>query len=83
MEDHELLRAYWSERSESAFAELVNRRLALVYSTALRVLGQRQLAEEVAQMVFLKLARKAAALGRKWKKGFFSIGSTWTAHGLP
>jgi len=64
MEDHELLRAYWSERSESAFAELVNRHLALVYSTALRVLGQRQLAEEVGQMVFLKLARKAAALGK-------------------
>jgi RNA polymerase sigma factor (sigma-70 family) len=61
--NHELLRAYAQEHSESAFEELVNRYVALVYSAAIRrVSGDRQLAEDVTQEVFTDLARKAAAL---------------------
>ncbi len=61
--DSELLRRYVDERSESAFTELVQRHVGLVYSVALRrVGGDAQLAEDVAQKVFADLARKAAAL---------------------
>ncbi len=64
-EDAELLRRYAEERSEAAFAELVQRHLPLVYSVALRqVEGDAHLAEDVAQTVFTGLARKAGALSR-------------------
>jgi RNA polymerase sigma factor (sigma-70 family) len=60
---NELLRAYAAENSEEAFRELVDRYLALVYSTALRVLcGDAALAQDVAQMVFADLARKSRSL---------------------
>jgi RNA polymerase sigma factor (sigma-70 family) len=62
-DDAELLRRYASDRSEEAFTELVQRHLPLVYHAALRrTNGQVQLAEEVAQTVFLKLAQNAAGL---------------------
>ena len=38
-DDSELLRRYAAEGSEDAFRELVNRRIALVYGSALRQLG--------------------------------------------
>src|SRR5262245_28415757 len=61
--DGELLRRYASERSESAFSELVQRHVNLVYSAALRqVNGNAHLAEDVVQVVFTDLARKAAKL---------------------
>ncbi|HXI52703.1 MAG TPA: sigma-70 family RNA polymerase sigma factor [Candidatus Saccharimonadales bacterium] len=62
MEDLELLREYAERRSEQAFTELVQRHLDFVYSTALRLVQERPLAEDVTQMVFIKLARKAASL---------------------
>jgi RNA polymerase sigma factor (sigma-70 family) len=59
----ELLRGYTSCGSEKAFAEIVHRYIDLVYSTALRkVNGDTFLAEDVAQMVFTDLARKAKSL---------------------
>ena len=62
-EDAELLRRYAADRSEAAFAELVQRRLDLVYSVALRqVGGDAHLAQDVTQRVFADLARKAAKL---------------------
>jgi RNA polymerase sigma factor (sigma-70 family) len=61
-EDGELLRRYAENRDEGAFAELARRHLDLVYSAALRQVRDAQMAEDVAQMVFLKLARKAASL---------------------
>ncbi len=42
---------------------MVNRHLNLVFATARRILGDPQLAEEVAQGVFLLLARKAGEIG--------------------
>jgi RNA polymerase sigma factor (sigma-70 family) len=66
IEDAELLRRYASERSEAAFAELVRRRVNLVYSVALRqVGGDAHLAEDVTQKVFVDLARKADALAQR------------------
>jgi RNA polymerase sigma factor (sigma-70 family) len=62
MEDLQLLREYAEHRSEQAFAELVNRHVNLVYSAALRVAHEPQLAEDVTQLVFIKLARKAGSL---------------------
>ncbi len=57
MTDWDLLQSYRNTRSDDAFAELVKRHLDLVYSVALRQVRQPQLAEEVAQSVFIDLAR--------------------------
>jgi RNA polymerase sigma factor (sigma-70 family) len=62
MEDHELLREYAQRQSDPAFAELVRRHVDLVYSTALRLVGQSQLAEDVTQLVFIRLAQKARSI---------------------
>ena len=63
MEDLQLLREYAGRRSEQAFSELVQRHVDFVYSTALRLVHESQLAEDVTQMVFIRLARKAGSLG--------------------
>src|SRR5215216_2464412 len=64
-EDAELLRRYAEEKSEKAFAELVHRRIGLVYSVALRHTHDASCAEEVTQAVFTALARKAGVLARR------------------
>src|SRR5215510_8540948 len=64
--DCELLRRYSEEKYEEAFAELVQRHLDLVYSAALRQVNHdAHLAQDVAQMVFTELSRKAAVLARR------------------
>ncbi|MBI4623339.1 MAG: hypothetical protein HY736_08995 [Verrucomicrobia bacterium] len=70
--DVELLRRYVEEKSEAAFTELVQRRIGLVYSVALRrVGGDTPLAKDVAQMVFGDRARKARLLvGRATLSGW-------------
>jgi RNA polymerase sigma factor (sigma-70 family) len=60
--DLELLARYASQNAEDAFSEIVRRHLDLVHSAALRQVRSPQLAEEVAQSTFLKLARHARKL---------------------
>ena len=62
MTDHQLLREYVDGDSEDAFAQLVQRHLGLVYGVAHRQVGDHSLASDVAQAVFVLLARKAARL---------------------
>jgi len=54
-----LLEQYTGQGAEDAFATLVRENLGLVYSAALRTTRSPQLAEEVAQSVFMDLARQA------------------------
>src|ERR1043166_3729934 len=62
--DQELIAKFAGGKSEHAFALLVNRHLNLVYSTALRFVGNPSDAEEIVQAVFIILARKAGSLRR-------------------
>jgi RNA polymerase sigma factor (sigma-70 family) len=65
-DDAELLRRYADTRSEPAFAALVARHLGLVYASALRRLdGDPHRAADVAQNVFIALARHAPTLARR------------------
>ncbi|HEY8667634.1 MAG TPA: sigma-70 family RNA polymerase sigma factor [Tepidisphaeraceae bacterium] len=64
MNDIELLQRYLREKDQQAFAELVGRHLAWVYSAALRQVGDAHLAEAVTQGVFLALVRQADKLTR-------------------
>ena len=65
MSDWELLQQYLQRADEQAFGELVNRHLPLVYSAAVRQTSRAALAEEVAQAVFVLLARKASTFNSK------------------
>jgi len=62
-DDLDLLWEYAGTQSEEAFATLVSRHINLVYSVALHQLRDHAAAEEVAQAVFIILARKAGSVG--------------------
>ena len=62
--DATLLRRYAEAGSETAFAELRQRYVRLVYATCLRETQNRMLAEDAAQGVFLLLSQKAHTLKR-------------------
>ena len=64
MDDWQLLRDYAQRNSEEAFRVLVDRYAGLVYHAALRQSGNPQTAQDVAQAVFIALARKADRLPR-------------------
>src|SRR4051794_34800298 len=66
IDDSELLRRYAGTGDEAAFAELVRRRLGVVYHAALRQCGgDAHRAEDVAQSAFTDLARHAARLSQR------------------
>jgi len=60
--DGQLLWEYVSQQSPRAFEALVQRHADLVFATAMRRLGGVEAAQEVAQNVFIALARKAGRL---------------------
>ena len=62
--DGELLTAFSDGGDQSAFGELARRYGAMVYGVCLRVVRDHHEAEDIAQAVFLTLARKAALLRR-------------------
>lgn len=64
-DEPQLLRQFATDRSETAFEAIVRLHLNLVFSTALRQVGDHGMAEEITQNVFLALAQKAHTL--KWK----------------
>ena len=64
-DDITLLREFAATESEAAFAALVARHVNLVYSVALRSIGNAHAAQEISQAVFIILARKAKSLGAK------------------
>ncbi len=58
LKDHALLRLFAEQASVSAFDKLVRRHRNDIYSAALRrVIGNRSLADDVAQSAFIDLAR--------------------------
>ncbi|HSU54162.1 MAG TPA: sigma-70 family RNA polymerase sigma factor, partial [Candidatus Dormibacteraeota bacterium] len=62
-EARELLRQYAGSGSDSAFSELVQRYINLVYSVAIRrVDGDAAMAQDITQTVFTQLAQKAKGL---------------------
>lgn len=66
MDDEQLLEQYRREKSEPAFCGLVRRHIDLVYSAALRMVnGDRYLAQDVTQTVFIHLARNAERLPKR------------------
>jgi RNA polymerase sigma factor (sigma-70 family) len=60
--DRDLLQSYAATGSQEAFAALVRRHLDLVYSAARRQVRSPELAEEIAQAVFLDLSRAAGSV---------------------
>jgi RNA polymerase sigma factor (sigma-70 family) len=63
--DGRLLEQFARNGSEEAFAALVRRHIGLVHSVALRHTANPQQAQDITQAVFVILARKAGALGRR------------------
>src|SRR5688572_6779074 len=62
--DRELLRAYAETQSDAAFSEIVRRYQNMVYTAALRQVGNAATAEDLTQAVFIVLSRKAGGLSR-------------------
>ena len=59
--DAELLREFCATRDDAAFRTLVQRHAGMVRATALRITGQAELADEIAQGVFVLLVESSLA----------------------
>ena len=81
LEDSDLIRLHVHDRSPDAFRELVGRHINFVYSAALRQTnGDTHLAQEVTQIVFTDLARKAEALqDRRVLAGWLFVSARYAA----
>lgn len=77
IDDVELLRRFAKDASHEAFEELVSRHSGLVYSAALRQVRNPELAQEVAQSVFVALAQKADRLPRDVILSGWLYRATW------
>jgi len=62
MRDAELIAKFLAQRSEDAFAAIVERHTDLVYGVCLRVLGDSNQAEDAAQATFMVLLREIGRL---------------------
>ena len=83
LSDSILLREYAKRQSDSAFSELVGRHVNFVYSVAMRYVGNPADAQDVAQAVFVILARKSDELcGRSTLTGWLYETTRLTARQL-
>jgi type II secretion system protein G len=62
MTDHDLLHQYLNDHSQEAFAQLADRHVHWLYSTAVRLVHDAALAQDVTQAVFLVLVQKARSI---------------------
>lgn len=76
LHDGDLLKAFAETGDEAAFAAIVQRHGAMVQGVCLRILGDFHEAQDVAQAVFLALARKA---GRCCERNSFAAAWRWAA----
>ncbi|MDB6079730.1 MAG: hypothetical protein JWO82_3477 [Akkermansiaceae bacterium] len=63
--DHELLHDFIARRDEAAFQALVRRHLNLVHAAARRITASDDLARDVTQSTFIRLARRATLIPRE------------------
>ncbi len=61
-DDFQLLQEHIERNSEEAFRAIVERHAGMVHGTALRIVRDAAVAEEISQAVFILLARKASTL---------------------
>jgi len=76
MTSSQLIDDYARHCSEEAFSQLVASHISLVYSAALRQVRDAALAEDVTQLVFIVLARKARTLNPKYPLDAWLLGVT-------
>jgi len=65
MQDEEYIAQFVDEGNQEAFQAVVSRYSAMVYSVCVRELGDKFMAEDASQAVFITLARKAHTLRRR------------------